>query len=229
MNVAVRPLTLPVGIFLVMLAVSALGFIIRPQEVQRRSADASVNLEQMIPTAFGRWKVVPDAAGIVANPETQELLNKLYSQILTRTYTNEKGYRVMLSIVYGEDQRGGLQAHRPEVCYPAQGFELLSERADRLGTVRGALEVRRLVTRYGNRVEPVTYWFSLGGQSIANDFQRRVAEMSLAFMGKIPDGFLVRVSSIDVEQEAAFRQQQTFVDEMLTAMPERARRRLGGP
>ena len=27
-------------------------------------------------------------------------------------------------MAYGDDQRGGLQAHRPEVCYPAQGFKL---------------------------------------------------------------------------------------------------------
>lgn len=48
----------------------------------------------------------------VVNPQTQELLDKLYSQILTRTYVNAKGYRIMLSLAYGSDQRGALQAHK---------------------------------------------------------------------------------------------------------------------
>ena len=30
-------------------------------------------------------------------------------------------------MAYGDDQRGGLQAHRPEVCYPAQGFKVTSQ------------------------------------------------------------------------------------------------------
>jgi EpsI family protein len=39
-------------------------------------------------------------------------------------YVNASGYRIMLSLAYGSDQRGALQAHKPEVRYPAQGFTL---------------------------------------------------------------------------------------------------------
>ena len=60
----------------------------------------------------------------MVNPQTQELLDKLYSEVLTRVYVNASGYRIMRSLAYGFDQRGAMQAHMPEVCYPAQGFIL---------------------------------------------------------------------------------------------------------
>ena len=50
----------------------------------------------------------------------------------------------MLSMAYGDDQRGGLQAHRPEVCYPAQGFKLGKVEDGSLSTSFGNIEVRRL-------------------------------------------------------------------------------------
>ena len=84
----------------------------------------AIMLETAVPRAFGEWTELPDQKAQVVNPQTKELLDKLYSQILTRTYVNKDGYRIMLSMAYGDDQRGGLQAHRPEVCYPAQGFKL---------------------------------------------------------------------------------------------------------
>ncbi|MEO7368289.1 MAG: exosortase C-terminal domain/associated protein EpsI, partial [Gemmatimonadaceae bacterium] len=88
-----------------------------------RAADEEppISLEQMIPKEFGDWREEPQRYQQVVNPQTQELLDKLYSQILSRTYVNSAGYRIMLSLAYGTNQRGSLQAHKPEVCYPAQG------------------------------------------------------------------------------------------------------------
>ena len=33
----------------------------------------------------------------------------------------------MLSIAYGKNQSDALQLHKPEICYPAQGFTLLAK------------------------------------------------------------------------------------------------------
>lgn len=57
-------------------------------------------------------------------PELANNLDKLYSQTLTRTYINNDGYRIMLSVAYGENQLSSdvTQVHRPEFCYVAQGF-----------------------------------------------------------------------------------------------------------
>ena len=48
------------------------------------------------------------------------------------------------------------------------------------------------------------------------------------FAGRIPDGMLVRVSSISKDPAAAYAAQQAFVAELLAAMPAADRVRLAG-
>jgi Protein of unknown function (DUF3485) len=88
---------------------------------------AKVDLEQMFPKTFDDWTVDTSQPVQLVSPDTQAILDKLYNQILSRTYINRSsGQRVMLSVAYGGDQSDGTRAHRPEICYPAQGFEVLA-------------------------------------------------------------------------------------------------------
>ena len=113
------------------------GIVVRPS-VKATSGGANFLLEDVVPKQFGDWRELPQLGAYVVNPQTKELLDKLYSQILTRTYVNSSGYRIMLSLAYGDDQRGGLQAHKPEVCYPAQGFALHSNQEAQVATPFGS-------------------------------------------------------------------------------------------
>src|SRR4029079_7827596 len=115
----------------------------------RNNASNFPKLETAVPKQFGEWAEVREQSGQIVDPQTQKLLDSIYDQLLTRTYANKQGYRIMLSMAYGSDQRGGLQAHRPEVCYPAQGFKVLSLADGDLGTSNGAIQVRRLKTNMG--------------------------------------------------------------------------------
>ncbi len=187
-----------------------------------------ISLETMVPKTFGDWSELREQGAQVVNPETEALLNKLYSQILTRTYVDKQGYRVMLSMAYGDDQRGGLQAHRPEVCYPAQGFKLGRVEESMLPTPFGSIGVRRLTTSLGDRHEPVTYWLTVGDQIVRSALDRRIAQIRLGLTGQIPDGLLFRVSSIDPDNDRAFRMQQKFVADMMTAVPGQTRKLLSG-
>lgn len=190
----------------------------------------AISLESMIPRQIGDWREVPLGHVQVVNPQTQELLDKLYSEIVTRTYVNDGGYRVMLSLAYGSDQRGALQAHKPEVCYPAQGFVLKKNETGLLVTSFGEISVRRLFTALGARQEPVTYWFTLGDKVVEGKTRmyRRIVELSYALTGRIPDGMLFRVSSIDPDQSRAYQMQEQFVDQLLRAVPPAERKRLSG-
>lgn len=210
-----------------MCGVTVAGIGVRPsaKAVDRGTA---ITLETAVPKAFGEWRELPDQNAQVVNPQTKELLDKLYSQILTRTYVNKQGYRIMLSMAYGDDQRGGLQAHRPEVCYPAQGFKLGKVEEGTLPTSFGAIDVRRLTTELGPRSEPVTYWLTVGDQVIRNNFDKRIAQIRLGLTGQIPDGLLFRVSSIDNDPARAFGMHEKFASDMLTAVPVETRRQLSG-
>ena len=210
-----------------MCGASVAGIVARPSA---KAADRGhgVSLEAVVPKGFGDWSELPEQGAQVVNPQTKELLDKLYSQLLTRTYVNKQGYRIMLSLAYGDDQRGGLQAHRPEVCYPAQGFKLGKVADGPLATGFGNIDVRRLSTHLGARNEPVTYWLTVGDQVVQTALQKRFAEIRLGLTGQIPDGLLFRVSSIDDDTARAYAMQQKFTADMMAAVPAAARKQLGG-
>jgi EpsI family protein len=134
----------------------------------------------------------------------------------------------MLSLAYGDDQRGALQAHKPEVCYPAQGFTLHKNELGQLSTPYGNIEVRRLSTTLGQRSEPVTYWFTVGDKAIQSALEKRLVEIRLGLTGQIPDGLLFRVSSIDNDTRRGFEMQQRFAADLLANVPPPTRKRLSG-
>jgi EpsI family protein len=188
-----------------------------------------LDLEASIPEQFGDWTMDKRAIGGVVNPQQTELLNQLYSQILTRTYYNSKGYRIMLSIAYGEDQRDGNQLHYPEVCYPAQGFQVTSNRKGTLDTGLGVIPVRRLETHLSqNRFEPITYWTTIGSQALTGGATKKLAEMRYGLKGEIPDGLLFRISSIDRDTANAFAHQNAFIEQLVGQIPSEVRARITG-
>ena len=222
-----KTITVAYTLAALMCGASAASIALQPSKTAT-SKGTAMPLEVMVPKNFADWNELPSRVAEVVNPQTKELLDKLYSQLLSRSYVNKEGYRIMLSLAYGDDQRGGLQAHRPEVCYPAQGFKLSKQEDGRLGTTFGDIEVRRLNTAMGERIEPVTYWLTVGNQVIQTGLDKRIAQIRLGLTGQIPDGLLFRVSSIDSDSERAFAMQQKFVADLMDAVPAASRKQLSG-
>ena len=177
----------------------------------------------------GEWQVVQEAAQ-VANPEIEALLSRIYPETLSRTYVDKSGYKIMLSIARSANQIGIQQAHRPEVCYPAQGFKLRGEMevGGKLTTYYGSIPVNRLTASLGSRVEPVTYWLTMGDEVVDNQWEKRMVQIRAILTGENPGGLLFRVSSIDGDSNGAFAMQQKFVADMMTTFSPTARSRLGG-
>jgi EpsI family protein len=210
-----------------MISVALLSHFYKPRE-ESRTKSTGIILDVSVPSQFGDWRHDPSAGVAVVNPETKALLDKIYSQILTRTYVNKSGQRVMLSVAYGSDQRGALQAHKPEICYPAQGFVVTSLTSGVIVTPLGNVDATRMVAVKGNRFEPVTYWFTVGDQRVKTAFERRMVELKSVMTGQIPDGLLFRVSSIDRDARQGFATQDLFVNQFLSALEPAARVRLAG-
>jgi EpsI family protein len=209
-----------------MLSASVGAIMLRPETKTANLHPFS--LDTMVPKDFGDWHEQPQRTAQVINPQTQELLDKLYSQILTRVYVNAAGYQIMLSVAYGSDQRGSLQAHKPEVCYPAQGFTLVTNEESQVATPFGAIPARRLFTRLGPRAEPVTYWFTSGDTAVRSKLQKRLVDLRFGLTGQIPDGLIFRVSSIDGDQTRANQIQDQFITQLLGVLGPQDRKRLSG-
>ena len=187
-----------------------------------------IQLETVFPKQFGQW-VTDDRMPVqLVSPDTAALLNKIYNQTLSRTYVNPAGQRIMLSVAYGGDQSDATRAHRPEVCYPAQGFQVVSSDLGRLETAKESIPVRRLVARQGGRNEPITYWISVGDKMTVTGTDQKLAQLSYSMKGLVPDGMLVRVSSIDRDNEAAFKLQASFVAELAASIVSDQRTRIFG-
>lgn len=188
----------------------------------------AVNLEKIIPARFGDWAVDDKIFYQQVSPEMKASLDKIYTQVLSRTYVNSQGYRIMVSIPYGANQSDGLQAHDPEGCYPAQGFQIVAKSKDILQTEVGSIPVRRMLAVSGIRHEPVTYWFTVGTYAVNNDWERKKAQLRYAIKGQIPDGILFRASSIDDNPQEAYRIQGLFIEEMVKALSPEYRARVSG-
>lgn len=187
------------------------------------------NLKEMFPPTFGNWRVDDSVPVILPAPDVQALLDELYNQVLARTYVNAKtGYRIMFTVAYGGDQSDGTKAHLPEVCYPAQGFQVLDSSRLELEFLGRAVPVKRLVTKLGSRNEPLTYWLTIGESVSASILDRKLAQMEYGLRGYIPDGMLIRVSSIDRETAQAFDEQVVFLRDMAAGVPAQHRDRIFG-
>jgi EpsI family protein len=210
-----------------MVAASAAAMLLRP--TQRISDEGlKINLETMIPKKFGGWAALENTSSQIVNPEQQEKLDILYSQILTRAYVNAAGETIMLSIAYGEDQSDSKQLHYPEVCYPAQGFQITSTQKAELYTPHGNIRVLRLHAEMGSRSEPLTYWSTVGNKVVRGGKEIKLEQLRYGFKGKIPDGLLFRVSSINNDVNSGYTLQQSFVQALMADMNQGFRLRLAG-
>ena len=210
-----------------MLLSAGLGASLRPT-IFLADELPTVDLKTMIPRAFGDWQELPQTLTQIVDPQQKETLERIYSETLVRTYANAQGYRIMLSIAYGKNQNKGLELHSPEVCYPAQGFMLTDRKKTMLQIQGQQLQSTRIETHLGQRFEPVTFWTAIGDTVTSGTMQKRLLEFRYAIAGRIPDGFLVRVSSIDRETEQAYVMQARFADEMIAAIAPEHRKRFVG-
>ena len=210
-----------------MLAASVIAMLLRP--TQRISeAGENINLETMIPKKFGEWNAVENPTNQIVNPEQQKKIESLYTQILSRVYVNKVGEAIMLSIAYGEDQSDSKQLHYPEVCYPAQGFQITSSQQGDLSTQFGNIRVLRLHAEMGSRSEPLTYWSTVGNKVVRGSKEIKLQQLSYGFKGEIPDGLLFRVSSITEDKNEGYALQQRFVQSLIAGMTPSNRTRLAG-
>jgi EpsI family protein len=211
-----------------MLLAAGLASAIKPTE---RLADLSPKpaLEEMIPKQFGDWEIDPTLVPVQASPDVLAALSRIYSETLSRTYRNPRtGDRIMLSIAYGREQRSDMAVHYPEVCYPAQGFDIRATRLGEVLTPHGAIPVRRLESVHGPRHEPITYWTTIGEHVSLGGVHKRLIELRYGLDGVIPDGLLFRVSSIDRDAQRAFEKQDEFIRTLMRALPAETRRQLAG-
>jgi EpsI family protein len=217
----------PVHAVLASLAIvltAVLAEVLTPSELMARASE-KVDLDREIPRQFGVWS--PDPAARIITPTEQDPFaepdaasSPLYTQEVTRAYVDKYGHRVMLLVAYGPVQNFRLKAHRPETCYTAAGFRLSAKIITEFAVGGDArpLKLARLTAQREARFEPISYWMRVGNDITTGVIDRQVVRLKYGLRGLIPDGALVRVSTIGLPLEVSYKVQDQFLHDLLGAI-----------
>lgn len=216
-----------IAAFATMGSAAAAAHVLRPT---RHMTDIlpKLELEAAFPKSFGSWVLDASAPIVLPSPDVQAALDRVYNQVLSRTYVNGSRQRIMLSVAYGGDQSDGTRIHRPENCYPGQGFAISANRVDAVQAPNFRLPVRRLVATLPPRVEPISYWMMVGETPTLSSMENKLAQLRLGIRGFVPDGLLMRVSSISREVDAEYPVHDRFIRDLFAALDVPVRRRVFG-
>lgn len=189
-----------------------------------------VNLEQMIPPEFGEWQMEQAQQTLVVSAEQTVFIQSIYSQVLSRSYVNRYGDRIMLSIAYTQDQSDntGKQSHRPEICYPAQGFVIRDNRHSTLHSPMGSIKLNQLIAVQGERVEPISYWTMIGSKAVNSVIETKLAQIGYGLHGMIADGLIFRVSTLGSDPAIEYAKQEQFINQLITSLSGSDRQRIAG-
>ena len=174
-------------------------------------------LEDLVPKTIGRWDFVT-ASGLVIPPE-DDFEKTLYSQVLTRVYSDNRGTPIMLLLAQNGGQTGFLQIHRPEVCYTAGGYQISAVTPHPIRVGQTVVPANRMDASSGGPTEHVIYWTRVGNQVPASWRQQKLAVAEQNLKGLIPDAILVRISTINDDADAALANIDDFVRAMLQSIP----------
>lgn len=222
------PISLVVAAVL-MLAGAGAAVALKPTHMIADDKPA-MDLDRIVPKAFGQWRTDESIAPVTVDPTVQAKLDSLYSQSLQRTFINNRGERVMVSIAYGKNQNSQSTAvHRPEFCYGAQGFHVESRGISELQLKTHSIKTVRLLADQEQRIEPITYWVTLNEDASIPGIDRKLAQLRYGLQGLIVDGMLVRVSSFaDDKNSVDYTLHQEFLREMESALPAEFKSRFFG-
>lgn len=185
-------------------------------------------LEKLIPNSFGHWRELPTSA-LVVPEEEGSLASRLYDQRVGRIYANPDNDAAMLLIAYGGTQSDSLQLHRPEVCYPAFGFEIRQTANVPIALAPGVeIPGRSLAAVSTARTEQILYWTRIGEYLPVDGADQRWARLRSEMAGTIPDGVLVRISSVGTDPARGLELNRRLAADLMQALSPLARRVLLG-
>lgn len=206
----------------VLLSASGIAFARQP-EVAVPPIQAK-QFRALVPTQFGAWRAI-DASDVIL-PPPDALRDRIYDNLVTRTFVAPGQAPIMLLLAYNNIQDGMLQVHRPETCYPVGGFNLSETQQVTLGDKAAPIPANFFTATGPDRVEQVAYFTRLGTAYPQTWIQQRLAVMRANLAGDIPDGMMMRVSLLGPNAVSALTELRDFADGFIAASPPRLRKLL---
>ncbi|MCB2112111.1 MAG: EpsI family protein [Parvularculaceae bacterium] len=179
-------------------------------------------IDAMLPDAFGAWRRIGLSDAVLP----AETALREGEAVAYRAYRDDLGRTVTLVVAYGPPLGDSVRLHRPEKCYVAQGYDILSKSRASMSAAGRPITIVNLDTKSAARREAVSYWLRNGdiftgraGESAFRRFQNGLS-------GPL-DGALVRVSTINA-QSPQFDLNRAFLADFANALSPDARALLLG-
>jgi EpsI family protein len=200
------------------LAAAGLSLALKPR--RHVSLLGGVPLNEIVPQTIGAWESKNVSDLLDARGEGS-LMNKLYGQTVERIYHNAQTQsEIMMLFAYGDTQSNDLQLHRPEVCYPAFGFEIVSAQLISIPLSAGfSLTTKVLMAHSPSRDETIVYWSRLGNFLPTSGGDQRLDRLKTTIEGVVADGLLARLSMATSDRNSAVMQIRGFIHELFTLVP----------
>jgi len=113
----------------------------------------------------------------------------------TTYYSPEDAIPVQLFATFYSDQTRGSAIHMPDICLPANGWEVTefgTRELDMTGAGFGRFDAIRAVVTKGTDHQLVYYWFEQRGTRMVNDFAVKLGVLADGLRRGRDDGALVR-------------------------------------
>ena len=135
----------------------------------------------------------------------------------------------MLLVAQGASQTGVLQVHRPEVCYPAGGYQLSSSVPIDIPVPGDRIEATGFTATADARIEQLVYWTRIGRDRPRTWAEQRLSVARANLRGELPDAVLVRVSTLSPDPQLSFGHLRDFVSALVSALTPATRAFMVGP
>lgn len=216
-----------------LLGAAALGHALQPAATA--AAHPHGLIDRAVPARLGPWQRLADPLpqiDLTVAADGTRTNDNPYDEVVMRSFADDHGHEVMLAIAYAREQRQEVKVHRPDLCYPSQGYAIVTRERVQLAAVRdarGSVEAVRLLTRRQNTHEAVLYLLRTDDDYGQAMWDGRLAILRAGLAGRVADGALLRVSTrVASASDAAeaFARLDAFLPALLDAMPAPARERL---
>jgi EpsI family protein len=124
---------------------------------------------------------------------------------LPRIYRKSAQSPVILYVGFFGDLATILEVHTPELCYPAQGWEILQSGKFIGEKFRGErIQARQILAEKAGKRRLVVWWYNAGSRPIETRIRHVYAMLAMSTMTRRTDGSMVRLeTSVDEDGEAA--------------------------
>lgn len=214
-------------IFLLMVSAALASIALKPDFESK--AKEIPDFKKIIPINFSGWEmIVHNYQQISLSVEDEKNIDQPYDAILMETFQKTSKETIMLAVAYGANQQQEIKIHRPELCYPAQGFQI-----EEINNLEYEVDVNNKIYRFNltqmvsksrQRREVTLYWIRIGNMISSNPWEIRWNILKGGLSQDIPDGILVRTSQVlskKLSIEQSIKMQKEFIQNLLAGIYEK--------